>query len=538
MTIGVWTNNGTVIPQVGSDGPAQPNVLYEGGAIILSGTVFKMWFGTTGGVCYAESTDGLSWTRYSGNPIVGSASLFPRVFKNGSTYYLYTALAQTGNLSAYTSTDGVTWTLQNANALVRGSQAWETGSGTFWGQLSVVGVIAGVWYGYYTSYVSGTASYAMGLATSTDGITWTKSASNPVITADGPSNFFFQQIGGTYYGWSQIVLPGIPAFGSLGLPSDIMRYSATNPAGPWTPLGTTTYYRTNSVEGVGITTGQVADPTMVAANGNLYIYYAAKSAGQVAGGAVINCAIASGMTFAQLVQTREGLVNIPIPAAGLALNLNALATDNFSRANANPIGGNWTNINTSAGWTTAQILSDKATSSIAGDNADSYWNAISWGSDQWSQVTVAACAASSFVGTDVRMNTSGLRTMYRSYWNAGTIGGSAVTYFIAKDLSGVQTNILSIGPIHILVGDNLLLCVIGTQVSFYQNNNLLGAIADSNVTSGAPGFAIAPITAVTNAGLSAWTGGNVQNAPPIPAGGSGGSWLTVDFANSLRGLRH
>ena len=94
MNIGVSTEWSVVVAPVSGDTPGQPNVLYEGGAKILSGTVFKMWFGTLNGMCYAESTDGISWTRYSSNPVAvpaGSASAgwtgYPKIFKNNGTYY-------------------------------------------------------------------------------------------------------------------------------------------------------------------------------------------------------------------------------------------------------------------------------------------------------------------------------------------------------------------------------------------------------------------------------------------------------------------
>src|SRR5271168_4394954 len=115
-TFNVWANQGTVIPAVGGDAPEQPNVIFEGNAKILSGNVFKMWF-TTGpagspiGINYAESSDGVTWTRYSSNPVLPSR-WGGRVFKNGSTYYLYTSTGIQGTaIEAYTSPDGITWTL-------------------------------------------------------------------------------------------------------------------------------------------------------------------------------------------------------------------------------------------------------------------------------------------------------------------------------------------------------------------------------------------------------------------------------------------
>jgi hypothetical protein len=304
-----WTNEGTVISLGGA---WQPNVIYEGNAKILSGNVFKMWYSSfvTGNVYYAESTDGLSWTQYSGNPILTGVS-YIKVYKYGGTYYLYGS-PDSGNqgpstqINAYTSSDGLTFALAKSSALTTSGSSWNS---QWVAQLCVVDVVSGTWYGYYTGSNSAT-QYTMGLATSADGINWTPGGSNPVIIYGGPSNFSFIKIGSTYYGWSQVTLP---IYGVTQAPNDIMRFSATNPSGPWTPLGTPTYYRTLISEGGGNLTGQVSDPCISAANGNVYMWYSADSTAWNPTNSVINAAIAYGMTVAQLVQTKEGIVGSPIP---------------------------------------------------------------------------------------------------------------------------------------------------------------------------------------------------------------------------------
>ena len=122
MAFNVWADQDTVLTDGGGTAE-QPNVIYEGGAQILSGNVFKMWY-TTGpaasptGINYAESTDdGKSWTLYGSNPVIAN-KWGSRVFKYAGTYYLYCSAQVFGTaIAAYTSPDGVTWTLQNATAL-------------------------------------------------------------------------------------------------------------------------------------------------------------------------------------------------------------------------------------------------------------------------------------------------------------------------------------------------------------------------------------------------------------------------------------
>src|SRR6185437_6686549 len=231
MSFNVWQPQGAVISHSSTTiYPANPNVLYEGTSQLgLSGTVFKMWYcniQTPFGIYYAESSDGVSWTQDSGNPII-SSGYYPKVFKNGGTYYLYCNSSANANVRAYTSTDGVTWTLQNATALTP-TQSWEN-SAVY--QLCVAGIDSrGTWWGYYSGGNANNSGYLEGQATSTDGVNWTKNPSNPVASMSsgtlssgaswlGSSNFAFEKVGNTYYGWSQIQLincPGAPGPGVSG----------------------------------------------------------------------------------------------------------------------------------------------------------------------------------------------------------------------------------------------------------------------------------------------------------------------------------
>ena len=354
------------------------------------------------------------------------------------------------------------------------------------------------------------ALWSMGLVTSTDGIHWTKGNANPVITAFGPSNFTFQEVGGVFYGWSQITLPNIPGETNQ-LPSDLMRFVATSPGGPWTALGTATYYRTTSVEGVGNATGQVADPCLISVNGTLYLFYTAVADGSTGSGYVVNMATANSTSLAQLIQTYEGIIDIPIPFS--TLQLSALASDNFNRANANPIGGNWTQLSTAAGFQPAQIVSNQVEGTIAGDNSDSWYNAVPWPNDQWAKITVEACTASSYVGVSLRQNEGGTLTAYRYYWN-GTAGGTG-TFSAQGVVAGRLAVVINVTGAKVNDGDVLLASIIGSQMSLYQNGNLIGT-GQRHVesrASGAAGFAIAPITAVTNAALGVWSGGKFCKSP-------------------------
>lgn len=166
-----------------------PAVLYEGGN-------WYMWYagydGTRFRIGYATSSDGISWTKYGGNPVmtVGAGGAWDSgfigptaVWHEGSTYYMVynggTTLADqsTWKLGLATSTDRVTWTKSSGNPFLSG----ETG---LWddGVLDMRGVlrIGSLYYAFYQGNTPDEQNSAHGLVTSPDLVTWTRDSSNPM----------------------------------------------------------------------------------------------------------------------------------------------------------------------------------------------------------------------------------------------------------------------------------------------------------------------------------------------------------------------
>jgi predicted GH43/DUF377 family glycosyl hydrolase len=167
-------------------GIMQPTILYENGT-------YKMWFSSLGnnGVCvvsYATSSDGLTWTRYStpvltpgtGNAWDNSSTAIGPVIKVDDTYRMYYNgwSSRNGNWSIglATSTDGITWTKYPQPVLS------STASGTEYqiGANDIV-KINNKYYLYYGVINIG-ASYGICVAISDDGITWTRYSGNPIFT--------------------------------------------------------------------------------------------------------------------------------------------------------------------------------------------------------------------------------------------------------------------------------------------------------------------------------------------------------------------
>jgi Chitobiase/beta-hexosaminidase C-terminal domain len=506
----VWQPQDLITGLGSNVGVGNPNVLYESGPQILSanadGKIFKLWYMPgVQGLAYAESNDGKAWTTHPSNPVIPTSTFnggFGRLFKNGSTYWV--SLTGATSIAVFTSTDGVVWTLRNANALTA-TAAWENTK--VW-QLNVVDVVNGTWYGTYSGGDSGNyfTSWFEGVATSTDGINWTKGTNNPVM-AFPASNYMWLKSGSKYYGWSQIATD----YQNLDGYTPIGRVSASNPGGPFTLNSSPTYYSTIVNEFVGHTADNVDDPSVLQVAGtptNGMYLYCTKTLNGAAGGIIL--AIAPNVTLAQLVAGYEGVRNVPFDLSDL--NLNTQASDNFTRSNANPIGGNWTP--TVAG-NTSQIASNLVEPSAITNNNDSYWNGFTWDNDQWARVTVTTCAANSAVGVSLRQSTSGADTCYRFIW-VGTLGTSG-TFFIQKRIAGVLTNLQS-GPLTLNVGDTIQGAVIGTNLWMYQNRRIVNTapLTDSSITSGSGGFAVTAVTTVTNAQVSSFVGGNFQDAGLVP----------------------
>ncbi len=133
------------------------------------------WTRTGSAAQLSPSTSG--WDSF----LIGS----PSVVKVGGTYYLYyegmSSSTHLRSIGLATSTDGATWTKSSANPVIApgASGAWDQ-YGARYPTVYYDGNQFRLWY-----QGNGANGDSIGLATSPDGVTWTKSSGNPVITATG-----------------------------------------------------------------------------------------------------------------------------------------------------------------------------------------------------------------------------------------------------------------------------------------------------------------------------------------------------------------
>lgn len=323
---GVWNKQGVVIgPQFASG----PTVFYEGNAKILSGTVFKMWYTgssgssfVNGGLCYAESLDGISWTQYGSNPVVAFGSISSgNVFKNAGTYYGYYANTSFGSISQYTSPDGVTWTLAHSGVLSLGSAgAWDSSQLFNFQVVFIDGM--GTWWAIYSGNAPSNNVFCTGVASSPDGVTWTKYASNPVIFNLSAGSVI--QSGGTWYMYGDRCQYGRGGTLAYNFPTSCYRSSALSLTGPWS-IPTPSLQPSMYFESDGGTLNGFDSPWLLEHSGKVFMYYCATTAGSGTGSnfqmglAIANC------TLAQLVSLpAEGVIG---PGISIVQEV-----DNFTQA--------------------------------------------------------------------------------------------------------------------------------------------------------------------------------------------------------------
>lgn len=241
---------------VAANALATESVHTEYPSVMLVDGVYQMWYSGHGTdvrgenkawrIHYATSEDGVTWRRHGVVLDRGTAGAwdaggvaFPTVLRRGSEYVMWYAGLCDGHYSIglATSRDGVTWQPHDANPVLRPEAAWE-GAGLVDPQVLHDGTRYLMWYGGLG------AVRGIGLATSPDGIVWTRSDANPVLrgAAGGWDETIYTHSvirrGGSYWMWYASGLNGHGAPLGLATSRDGVQWvkSEANPL-PIGPIG-------------------------------------------------------------------------------------------------------------------------------------------------------------------------------------------------------------------------------------------------------------------------------------------------------------
>ncbi|MGD8968539.1 MAG: hypothetical protein PVI07_13600, partial [Anaerolineae bacterium] len=191
------------------EGVGQPSVIKQGG-------LYQMWFfgGNDDGVKqvgYATSTNGIDWTKHPGNPVltVGGEGAWdetevggPRVLFDGATYHLWYhgySGSCCDSIGYATSPDGINWTKHSGNPVFgRGDPGeWDDSFILATAVLSDGGQLH-MWYS--TSWVD---NAGIGYVTSTNGISWTRFLTGPVLPVGSPGEW-----DENYVSWPAVIRDG------------------------------------------------------------------------------------------------------------------------------------------------------------------------------------------------------------------------------------------------------------------------------------------------------------------------------------------
>ena len=166
--------------------------------VIRENGQYKMWYSSGGSnyiqykIGFATSPDGINWTKYANNPILGfgtepweaggvmACTVLP---VSGGYKMWYTGLTTAGQngtcaIGYANSTDGISWERNNNPVLVPSvSGEWDD----TWVLNPDVLLIDNQYYMWYVGADNNSFLFEIGLATSYNGINWEKHSSNPVL---------------------------------------------------------------------------------------------------------------------------------------------------------------------------------------------------------------------------------------------------------------------------------------------------------------------------------------------------------------------
>lgn len=191
-----WTMLSTAVLSAGSG--KWDNITIDVPEVIRENGQYKMWYtswkdySSPDYLGYATSPDGIHWTKFSGNPVFGpgtaaweiggpyGCTVMPVQGGYKMWYGGYDAAYAVLRIGYATSADGITWKRDTVN-----NPVFNPGASGQWDDKSVFGPnvlrIGNIYYMWYVGATTSGTSEATGVATSPDGINWTRHAANPVL---------------------------------------------------------------------------------------------------------------------------------------------------------------------------------------------------------------------------------------------------------------------------------------------------------------------------------------------------------------------
>ncbi|HBF89524.1 MAG TPA: hypothetical protein DDX39_12870 [Bacteroidales bacterium] len=174
----------------------QPTTLFENDTI-------KMWYAgvsindAKARICYAYSLDGINWTKHTNSVIeVGTAGEWdcgwldtPEIVKDNSGYKMYyygdtvqQFAAISSAIGLATSIDGIHWEKHPDNPIFTKANFGDWDGSWVESPTVFFDSVANEYKMWYNGVDTATWKIQIGLATSSDGVTWVRNPANPVVT--------------------------------------------------------------------------------------------------------------------------------------------------------------------------------------------------------------------------------------------------------------------------------------------------------------------------------------------------------------------
>jgi hypothetical protein len=206
--------------------------------VIRDDAGFRMWYagsadnGATFAIGYATSPDGVTWTRYAGNPVLtggGPGSwnqngvFAPRYWDYDGRLYFAGKGAASTSIGYATSPDGITWTENTGNPVFAPEPGgWDSMGVVPAGMSLMPGSAGGAWM-WYTGFNASSTSVGLAVRNTSSG-SWQRAGPSPVLNA-GAANAFDR----SGAGYPAVVFHGREAVPPDTSPANFsMYYSAQN----------------------------------------------------------------------------------------------------------------------------------------------------------------------------------------------------------------------------------------------------------------------------------------------------------------------
>jgi predicted GH43/DUF377 family glycosyl hydrolase len=176
--------------------------------VIMENDTFKMWYGAAGidhrgRILYAYSVNGINWTKYQNGAIVlniGSAGEWdakwldtPEIVRSPTDYKLFyygdvvdTFPPHSAAIGLATSTNGINWTKHPNNPIFTKGESLSWEG--YWIESPAVLYDEEIYKMWYTG-VPYDWRIRIGYATSSDGVSWIKHPNNPVLDVGAPGSW-------------------------------------------------------------------------------------------------------------------------------------------------------------------------------------------------------------------------------------------------------------------------------------------------------------------------------------------------------------